>query len=121
MRTETKEALKAARRRDDATSLADRIARNATNAADREAARANALYEAHAIEQPSLPSNTTTDLVTMTVDELHDVIYQAVSTSMQRAKVPARKAQASAARAAITGQQIVRAHGWTHRGEDPRG
>lgn len=100
--------------------LPDRLDRLGRDAAKREAAREAAEFDRHAIVQPSLPSASTVDLVTMTLDELHDTIYQAVSTHLQRTPMTKAKAQAHAATAADLGQQIVRVHGWTHRGQDPR-
>lgn len=98
----------------------ERIARAAADASERQAQRNQAA--GHVITAPTLPSNTTTDLVTVTVDELSDLLYQAVSNVLQRhTSLTKSTAQGYAARASIEGQQIARAHGWTHRGTDPRG
>ncbi|VXC21023.1 hypothetical protein [Aeromicrobium sp. 9AM] len=75
----------------------------------------------HAIEQPSLPSATTVPLITMTLDELHDLVYAASSTYLQRlSDMPKAKAQMHAARVAIEAQQIVANLDYIHRGVDPR-
>jgi len=99
--------------------LEERIARAAADASDRHATRNAAA--GHVITQPTLPSNSTTDLVTLTIDELSDLIYQATSLVLQRhTSLTKSTAQGYASRASIEGQQIARAQGWVHRGTDPR-
>lgn len=104
----------------EALTVEERIARAAADASERQAQRNAAA--GHVITEPTLPSNSTTDLVTVTVDELSDLIYQAASLVLQRhTSLTKSTAQAYAARASIEGQQIARAQGWVHRGTDPRG
>lgn len=103
----------------DPRTLEERIADAAADAAER-TANAHA-QSGHTITQPSLPSNRTTALVTVTLDELSDLLYQSVSLVLQRnTSLTKSTAQAYASRAAIEGQQIANAQGWVQRGADPR-
>lgn len=74
----------------------------------------------HIITEPALPSNRTTDLVTVTVDELHDLVYTSTSNVLRRTSMGDGHARQIAARVAIEAQQVSRANGWTTRGADPR-
>lgn len=104
---------------DRATSLAIRQAQ----AADRTVADVLATHTNTApIPEPTLPSNRTVPLVTLTTDELHDLIYAATSTYLRElSQMTGDRARRHATRVAERGQQIAYAQGYVGRGEPPRG
>lgn len=98
--------------------IEERIARAAAQSA--QAAADRHASAGHIITEPQLPSSATTDLVTVTTDELHDLTYTAASNVLRRTSIGDGHARQLAARVAIEAQQIARANGWTSRGADPR-
>lgn len=99
----------------DGETLDDKI-RRATVAA---AQRGEAL-----IPEPTLPEpGPVVDLATMTMVELHDLLYSAASTYLQSTvkSMPKRDARLHAERIANQGLLIARGQDYLHRGADPRG
>lgn len=72
--------------------------------------------------QPSLPSSDDVDMVTLTLDELHDLVYLAASAINQGSTTMSKShAQDLAKRAAILARSRAAQHDGHHRGADPRG
>lgn len=72
--------------------------------------------------QPSLPSSDDVDLVTLTLDELHDLVYLAASAINQASTTMSKShAQDLAKRAAVLARSRAARHDGHHRGADPRG
>lgn len=72
--------------------------------------------------QPSLPSSDHVDLVTLTLDELHDLVYLAASGINQGSTTMSKShAQDLAARTATLVRSRAARHDGHHRGADPRG
>jgi hypothetical protein len=92
---------------------ADKVQRNI-------ARRSGAEY-GHA-EQPGLPTADHAELVTLTLDELHDLMHAAIreaSTTVATVSDPASRRLAD--RACTLGRIKAQAHDGYHRGTDPRG
>lgn len=70
--------------------------------------------------QPSLPT-AEVDLITLTLDELHDLVYLAASAINQTSSTMSKAhAQSLAGRAAALARSRASRHDGHHRGADPR-
>lgn len=70
--------------------------------------------------QPRLPSNQTVPLVTLTTDQLHDLVYAATSNYLRTlAGMSRARAQHHASRISIEAQALAVEHGRSHRGDAP--
>lgn len=74
-------------------------------------------------EQPSLPHGApVVDLAYLTTAELHDLVYNAASTYLQRlSQMPKGKAHTHAERIATVALQMTAGQDYMTRGADPRG
>ena len=71
--------------------------------------------------QQSLPIGGQVELLTITLDELHDLVYLAASSVNQEASTLSKShAQDLAARAAMLTRTRATRHDGYHRGSDPR-
>lgn len=72
--------------------------------------------------QPSLPTDGAVDMITLTLDELHDLVYLATSAINQGSTTMSKAhAQDLAKRAAMLARARATQHDGHHRGSDPRG
>ena len=115
MHRETTEAIRAARRSGE--TVEEKLARLTERAATGHATTVPAAPPL----QSSLPTDPT-DLVTLTLDELHDLVYLSASSINQTSTTMSKgHAQDLAKRTAITARARAAAHDGHHRGDDPRG
>lgn len=104
------------RSRESHESPADKVARNLERHLT-----AGSTPAAHAA-QPSLPSSDQVELITLTLDELHDLVYLAASSVNQGSTTMSKShAQDLAKRAAMLARSRAARHDGHHRGADPRG
>lgn len=68
-----------------------------------------------------LPLAAETDLVTLTLDELHDLVYASASITLKDAPMSVDDARKWSLRCAQRADVIAREHDGLHRGADPRG
>ena len=107
---------KVRRSRESGETLEEKLQRNLTSSLSAEPT--GTLFAA----QPSLPSSDAVDMVTLTLDELHDLVYLAASAINQGSTTMIKShAQDLAKRAASLARSRAAQHDGLHRGADPRG